>query len=116
MNASMEQYRRVFIHDQQDDWVKWLPLAEFAANNGVSETTKCTPFYAVQGTDPRMSFRGNPTKERDQQRVNADEVQAMMQHIQEHLRVEVIWSPAVQGEAANWGRTPAPNIHESSQV
>ena len=90
MNASMEQYRRVFIHDQQDDWVKWLPLAEFAANNGVSETTKCTPFYAVQGTDPRMSFRGNPTKERDQQRVNADEVQAMMQHIQEHLRVEVI--------------------------
>jgi len=58
MNASMEQYLRVFVNYQQDDWVQWLPLAEFAANNGVSETTKCTPFFAVQGTNPRMSFIG----------------------------------------------------------
>ena len=48
MNASLEQYLRVFVNHQQDDWVKWLPLAEFAANDGVSETTKCTPFYAIQ--------------------------------------------------------------------
>jgi len=66
MNASMEQYLRVFVYHQQDDWVKWLPLAEFAANNGVSETTKCTPFYAVQGTDPQMSFAGELTEEHDQ--------------------------------------------------
>jgi len=52
MNASMEQYLRVFVNHQQDDWVKWLPLAEFAAKNGTSETTKCTPCYAVEGVDP----------------------------------------------------------------
>ena len=40
MNASMEQYLRVFVSHQQDDWVQWLPLAEFAANNGISETTE----------------------------------------------------------------------------
>jgi len=66
MNASMEQYLQVFVNHQRDDWVKWLPLAEFAANDGGSETTKCTPFYAIQGTDPRMPFAGEPTKERDQ--------------------------------------------------
>jgi transposase InsO family protein len=66
MNAGMEQYLRVFVNHQQDDWVQWLPLAEFAANNGVSESTKCTPFFAVQGVDPRMSFDGEPTQERDQ--------------------------------------------------
>jgi transposase InsO family protein len=66
MNAGMEQYLRVFVNHQQDDWVQWLFLAEFAANNGVSESTKCTPFFAVQGEDPRMSFTGEPTQEPDQ--------------------------------------------------
>jgi hypothetical protein len=66
MNPGMEQYLRVFVNNQQDDWVQWLPLAEFAANNGISESTKCTPFFAVQGVDPRMSFVGEPTQEPDQ--------------------------------------------------
>jgi len=66
MNSSMDQYLRVFVNHQQDDWVKWLPLAEFAANNEVSETIKCTPFYAIQGMDPRMSFVGEPTQKRNQ--------------------------------------------------
>jgi len=47
-NASMEQYLQVFVNHQQDGWVQWLPQAEFAANNGLSETTKCTPFFAIQ--------------------------------------------------------------------
>jgi hypothetical protein len=47
MNTVMEQYLWVFGNHQQDDWVQGLPLAEYAANNGVSESTKCTPFLAV---------------------------------------------------------------------
>jgi transposase InsO family protein len=58
MNAEMEQYLRVFVNHQQDDSVQWLPLAQFAANNGVSESTKCTSFFAVQGVNPRISFAG----------------------------------------------------------
>jgi hypothetical protein len=30
----------------QDDWVEFLPLAEFAMNNGVNATSSVTPFYA----------------------------------------------------------------------
>jgi len=116
MHSSMGQYLRVFLNHQQDDWVKWLPLAEFPANNGTSETTKCTPFYAVQGTDPGMSFAGEPTKNRDQWRVSADEVQATMQQIHEHLWVEMRWSQAVQEEGANCGLVPALNIQEGCQV
>jgi len=89
MNDSMEQYLRVFVHLQQDDWVKWLPLADFAANNGISETTKCTPFYAVNGVDPQMSFAGEPTRDRDRRWVRAGQVQAPMQQIHEHLRVKM---------------------------
>ena len=52
MTASMEHYLWVFVNNQQDDWVKWLPFGEFAANNGTFLSTKCTPFLAVQGADP----------------------------------------------------------------
>jgi hypothetical protein len=108
MNASMEQYLWVFVNHQQDNWVQWLPLAEFTANNGVSETTKCTPFFGVQGTIPRMSFAGEPTKEQDHRRLRADQVQATMQPIHEHLQVEMRRSQAIQEEAANRTRIPAP--------
>jgi len=116
MNASIEQYLRVFMDHQQNDWVKWLPLAEFAANNGVSETTKCTAFDAVQGTDPRMSFAGQPTREQNQPRIDADIFQATIQHIHKCLRVEMRRSQAIQEEVANRGQIPAPNIQEGSQV
>jgi len=112
----MEQYLRVFVNHQQDDWVQWLPSAEFAANNGVSETTKCTSFFAVQGSDPRMSFAGEPTKEQDYRRLDADQVEATMQQIHEHLRVEMRRSQVVQEEDANRTRIPAPNIQEGTRV
>jgi hypothetical protein len=116
MNTGMEQYLRVFVNHQQDDWVQWLPLAEFVANNGVSESMKYTLFFAVQGVDPRMSFAGEPTQERDQPRLEADQVQATMQQVHEHLRVEMRRSQAVQEEGANRGRIPAPNLQVGSKV
>jgi hypothetical protein len=66
MNVGMEPYLCVFVNHQQDDWVQLVTLAEFAANNGVSESTKCTAFFRVQGVDPRMSFVGEPMQEQDQ--------------------------------------------------
>jgi hypothetical protein len=62
----MKQYLQVFVNHQQDDWVQWLPLAEFAAKNGISELIKGTPFFAVQVVNPRMTFAAEPTQDRDQ--------------------------------------------------
>ena len=36
-NAVMEQYLRYYVNYLQDDWHKWLPIAEFAANNQENE-------------------------------------------------------------------------------
>ena len=38
----------------QDDWVDWLPLAEFAFNNAPSETIGVSPFFANYGFNPRL--------------------------------------------------------------
>ena len=60
VNAGVEQYLRAFMNFHQDDWVDWLPLAEFAANNVVSETTGVSPFFANYGFHPQLGIE--PTK------------------------------------------------------
>lgn len=52
LNAILETYLRAFMNFQQNDWVDWLPLAEFASNNAVSETTGVSPFFANYGFNP----------------------------------------------------------------
>jgi len=116
VNASMEQYLRIFTSYQQDDWVQWLPLAEFAANNGTSETTKCSAFFAVTGTDPRMTFVEAAGELEDSRAVDADQVQATMRQIHEHLRVEMRRSQDIMEEGANRRRLPAPQIQAGTKV
>jgi len=114
INASMEQCLWVIVNHQQDDWMKWLPMAEFATHNGTSETNKCTSFFASQGVHCRTSLSGESTQQWDNRRFDQDQVQTTMQQIHDHLSVEMRWSQAVQDEGANKGRIPARNILEWS--
>jgi hypothetical protein len=41
---------------QEDDWSLWLPFAEFATNNHLSETTSVTPFLATNGGHPPLNY------------------------------------------------------------
>ena len=40
----------------QDNWVRLLPIAEFADNNSITSTTGVTPFFTNKGFHPRISF------------------------------------------------------------
>ena len=40
------------MSQRQDDWAKYLSLAEFSYNNAVSSTTKQSPFYLWYGEHP----------------------------------------------------------------
>jgi hypothetical protein len=55
-NREVKKYLRMFVNHQQDDWVDWLPLAEFAYNNTVHEATGQTPFFLNRGRHPRTLF------------------------------------------------------------
>ena len=59
VNAILEQYLRAFMNFHQDDWVQWLPLAEFASNNASSETTGVSPFFANYGFNPRLGVEAS---------------------------------------------------------
>ena len=53
----MEEYLRAYVNYLQDDWVQYLSIAEFAANNQESTTTSASPFFATSGFNPRLDFK-----------------------------------------------------------
>ena len=55
-NQEMERYLRTYVNYQQDDWTKWLPIAEYASNACKSDSTQLSPFNINYGFEPRMSF------------------------------------------------------------
>jgi len=90
-------------------------MAEFAANNSASETTKTSPFFACYGFDPRMDFTlGQSTP--NPEMVDAEAKMATMHGIHEHLRAEMRYSQDRQEEGANARRLPAPRFEIGDEV
>jgi transposase InsO family protein len=56
MNAIIEQYPRVFVNNQQNNWASWLPIAECVSNNHTSEMTGYSLFCGNYGFHLRMTF------------------------------------------------------------
>jgi predicted NAD/FAD-binding protein len=55
-NQTLEQYLRAYVNYLQDDWVHWLPLAEFTYNNSVHTSTSLMPFFAEKGFHPSIEI------------------------------------------------------------
>jgi transposase InsO family protein len=60
INAILKQYLKVYMNFRQNNWVDWFPLAEFALNNAVSETTGFSPFFANYGFNSKLGFEPRP--------------------------------------------------------
>jgi len=52
LNQTIEAYLRAFVSKEQDDWVRLLPMAEFAYNNSTTAGNSMSPFYANYGFHP----------------------------------------------------------------
>jgi hypothetical protein len=119
-NAAMEQVLRAYTNYQQDDWVSWLPIAQFEANNTVSETTGVSPMMACYGQNPRMGFEPpSDMKRPPYQALQAREVNQMidkMRDVTEFIREEMTWAQAMQQEYANRKRSPAPAYEIGNKV
>jgi len=66
LNQTIEAYLRAFVSKEQDDWVRLLPMAEFAYNNSTTLGNGLSPFYANYGfhltaIDPASTEPLNPT-------------------------------------------------------
>lgn len=96
-NQWLEGYLRSFCNYQQDDWAKWLPIAEFCHNNHVNSATGKSAFETIYGLNPKWNMTGVETNVPEANQMEAymheiwDEVQASMryhQQAEEELRLE----------------------------
>jgi hypothetical protein len=60
INAILQQYLRTYMNFRQNNWVDWLPLAEFALNNAVSKITGFFSFFANYEFNPKLEFEPRP--------------------------------------------------------
>ncbi|KAF8692347.1 hypothetical protein RHS03_08627, partial [Rhizoctonia solani] len=61
INPTVKHFLRAYLGVNQKDWVKWLPMAEFAYNNAVHRATGKTPFKALYGWEPSLTPSNIPT-------------------------------------------------------
>ena len=114
-NSFLEQYLRSQVSYLQDDWARWLPLAEFATNNATSESTRTSPFFANFGFHPRLGFEpvepGRQPAARD-----AEDLALKMKTVHEYLRSEICIAQAQHEKFANRKRSPARRFFENDLV
>ena len=56
LNAIMKHYLQAFVNYMQDDWAKWIPGAEFTANNALSAITLTSFFLANSDQNSHLRF------------------------------------------------------------
>jgi len=108
-NARLEQYLRVYINYQQDDWCGYLPLAEFAYNNGYQETIKNTPFFANYRIRPKYEMIGHLIQGKQTK-------PGEMTLLHESLRNLMVAAQLQQKEYYNLHRKPDPNLRSGDMV
>ena len=52
-NQTLEYYLRCYVNFEQDDWTRWLPLAQYTYNHSTHSSTGVSPAEALMG------FRGD---------------------------------------------------------
>ena len=115
INAIMEQHLRAYVSYLQDDWTKYLFLAEFAGNNLISETTTMSPFFANFGFHPKWNF------ELDIRVDNRDEIAAQttaerLNNIHDVARSEMRYAQTRQQDNTDNHRVPAPAFQPGDLV
>ncbi|GIZ39392.1 hypothetical protein CKM354_000277800 [Cercospora kikuchii] len=116
LNAVLEQHLRAYVSYLQDDWVEWLPLAEFSANSVFSETTGLSPFLATYGFQPLLGTEVlQHTTDAPASR-EAESFVADMKAITDFLKAETSLAQSRYEEAANRHRSASRKFSVGEEV
>lgn len=111
-NQTLETYLRAYCSYQQDDWVDYLPLAEFVFNNTENSSTKQTPFFANYAFHPTFS-----PKLSDLQTVPAaDDLAKRLDQIHQELKAELQYAQDRQQKYFNQHVLPSPKYQPDQLV
>ena len=111
VNQILEQYLRCYLNYDQDNWVEWLPVAQWAYNNSTIEGTSTSPFYNNYGYNPTLHEgidKPGP--------VQAAKTASKLRELHEELRKELIFLNERMAHYANKKRLKGPTLQEGDKV
>jgi len=113
VNQELDQFLRIFVNKQQDDWHDLLSMAEFQHNNHIHSSTKQVPFLIDTGRLPQMGFepRQCPSKLKI-----ANEFSERMRKATEEARSAIQIAQEEMARHYNCQRTPAPPFEPGDRV
>jgi transposase InsO family protein len=113
LNQTMEQYLRCFVNEQQDNWVERLPMAQFAFNSAMSETTKTSPFFANHGYVPDVVYAPRKDTARSAEAtLRAEQIKGF----QEQLALDIQFYNQRSAAYANKKRSQEPSLKRGDRV
>jgi hypothetical protein len=112
-NQMIKQYLRHYVNYQQNDWVAYLPMAQFAYNNAVHSTTGETPFFANYGYNPIL-IREPRNKEAVSE--EAEEVINMIDYIWTQLSRDIKFINLCMAIYYNKKHRSAPDLKRGEKV
>ena len=116
LNRVMERYLRCYVNLLQNEWPKWLPLVEFAANNQMSESGKISPFFANAASDPRITTDLYPPARADRDDARAHGLASRNAEIREFGTTSMIDAQHHYQDQADKQRTTAPHFRAAVLV
>jgi len=112
---TLEQHLRALVNYAQDDWEDWLPSAEFAMNDSISDSTKMTPFFADLGRHPYIGRQQPDAQQPDARRIPRD-IKPTLQEILQDLRANLSLARQRHTDAADVHRRPSPAYRVGDDV
>ncbi len=113
LNQSLEQYLRSYVNHKQDNWVEFLPLAQFAHNSAKNETTGMSPFFANYGYEPE-AYR-QPRRDNVQAH-QATVLAEGLQQLQSQLAKDIEFSKLRTAKYSNKKRSMGPPLKRGDKV
>lgn len=111
-NQTLEQYLRCYVNHPQNDWVKLLPLAQFAYNSAPSESTRTSPFYANYGYQPTAYGEARETIDSPRATKTAEQIK----DLHDELRTDLEATRQRMTHYANQKRMKGPSFKEGDHV
>jgi hypothetical protein len=112
MNQGIEEYLRIFINHQQNDWDRWIAMAEFCYNNREHTATKQTPFFLNSGQHP---WTGTETR-RETKNQAVDDFKKNLDRAREDARSALKFANDTMKRQYDKHRRPAMNYDIGDKV
>ena len=87
-NQILEQYLRMYINYEQDDWATLLPYAKFTYNNTPQSATGVSPFFANKGYHPSIEVNVEQVSSSEAAQM-AEELSDLHAHLRKQLRITI---------------------------